>query len=375
MIGIKTEAFLCYTHADDEADSGQIRHLADQLRKQFTVITGEELHLFMDRDNLAWGDDWIAQIDNAIVRSRFFIPILTPSFFASTECRREFLRFVNEARKVDVETHLVLPVYWVTVPGFEDPVASQDEAIKLVASIQYENLRPIRLVEPTSAAFREAASNLAGALSRRVADTSPLVMIEPDSIAVANDDSDQAGFLEEVADADDAISTLPPILEAMSEAIVKVGEVMDAGSKQISDTEEHNIRARLVIAEKIALSLIDPAKNIEKVGVAFGEAITRIAPGMNYLIAQATLTNEPQSREFLRTIIDLWTSSKAGIGEIEGMYEATEGIGSMTRSMRKPMTMMRTGLLSVMDARELLGDWGTRSAEALASLDENDAAS
>jgi hypothetical protein len=51
------EGFWSYVHADDVAEGGRIRRLANDLKEQYALISGESIEIFVDRDALAWGDD------------------------------------------------------------------------------------------------------------------------------------------------------------------------------------------------------------------------------------------------------------------------------------------------------------------------------
>lgn len=86
---MKTTGFFSYVHADDEAERGRIAQLARDIAERVEMLTGETIELFFDRDDLEWGDDWRNRIDNSLASTAFFIAILTPRFFTSSECRRE----------------------------------------------------------------------------------------------------------------------------------------------------------------------------------------------------------------------------------------------------------------------------------------------
>jgi hypothetical protein len=84
--------FWSYVRQDDEGDHGRILALANDLREQYRMQTAEELELFVDRESIEWGEAWKERIDTAIAGTTFFIPIITPSYLRSPECRRELLK-------------------------------------------------------------------------------------------------------------------------------------------------------------------------------------------------------------------------------------------------------------------------------------------
>ncbi|MCX5604180.1 toll/interleukin-1 receptor domain-containing protein, partial [Streptomyces phaeochromogenes] len=67
--------FWSYTHRDDEIDEGRIKRLAKKIANEFEGITAEELHVFLDKNDIKWGDEWRNRIDTALTGSTFFMPI------------------------------------------------------------------------------------------------------------------------------------------------------------------------------------------------------------------------------------------------------------------------------------------------------------
>jgi len=134
--------FWSYVHEDDDAEGGRLCRLADLLRDAYALQTAETLRLFVDRDSIEWGEDWRRVIENALADITFFIPIVTPRYFKSEECRKELLRFSELARSQGVE-ELVLPILYADVPGLETDAL--DPAMAIVARRQWEDWRTVRL--------------------------------------------------------------------------------------------------------------------------------------------------------------------------------------------------------------------------------------
>src|SRR6266496_3910684 len=89
MVTVNARAFWSYAHRDDEAENGRIAGLARDVVAQYEMITGEMIELFLDTDSLEWGDEWRPKVDASLSSVAFFIPVLTPRYFQSVECRRE----------------------------------------------------------------------------------------------------------------------------------------------------------------------------------------------------------------------------------------------------------------------------------------------
>lgn len=74
------QGFWSYVHNDDEAEGGRISQLARDVARQFEMLTGEPLALFLDRDAIKWGEDWRDKIDSNLASVAFFVPVMTPRY-------------------------------------------------------------------------------------------------------------------------------------------------------------------------------------------------------------------------------------------------------------------------------------------------------
>jgi nitrous oxidase accessory protein NosD len=150
-------AFFSYAHADDEAD-GALRRLHAALADEVSAQLGAGFPLFIDRD-IAWGDNWRQRIDDSLDNSTLLIPVITPRFFASAECRRELSRFFDRERMLE-RGFLVCPILYIDAPPLTAP--DGDELAVTLATRQYDDWRALRLAPPDAPAVRERLATLAG---------------------------------------------------------------------------------------------------------------------------------------------------------------------------------------------------------------------
>jgi parallel beta-helix repeat protein len=151
-------AFFSYVHADDKNDDGLITRLHGALEGEARIQTGVEFTIFVDRDDIAWGDNWRKRIDGSLDTASLLIPVLTPAFFESVECRRELARFLERERALERED-LVWPIYYVTAAQLEDP--GDDELARALAERQYVDWRRLRFEPLQSPAVRQRLATLA----------------------------------------------------------------------------------------------------------------------------------------------------------------------------------------------------------------------
>lgn len=142
---------MSYAHADD--DDGRISAFRNRLSAQTRKVIGEEFPIFQDHEDITWGEDWEARIDESLAEVTFFIPIITPSFFKSQYCRDELTRFLEREEKMGLK--LILPVYYIETPLIENVSArSADELAQKISSRQYADCRDFFIEDLDSPTIR-----------------------------------------------------------------------------------------------------------------------------------------------------------------------------------------------------------------------------
>ena len=124
------DAFLSYTRFDDRR--GVISDFRKYLQEAVQEATGEAFEIFQDVNGTGIGEHWPDKLDDMLEVARFFIPIITPSYFKSEACRDELEKFLR-AEAGRGRTDLVLPIYWIESDSLKDP--DQRAADPLAATI------------------------------------------------------------------------------------------------------------------------------------------------------------------------------------------------------------------------------------------------
>jgi hypothetical protein len=382
--------FWSYVHEDNDAEGGRIRDPAKRVSAAYRLLTAEDLDLFVDHEDITWGDEWSARIDEAIAGTTFFIPIVTPSYFKSTECRRELLKFAAEATRLGLEK-LLMPIYWVSVAELErDGDSAPDEAIAIVARYNWEDLREARLEDPDSAAFRKVVNSLAEELVKR---TEYVASIETSSGASTREgrspasaagdatsedesaDDDEPGLVEVLAASEEAAPQLGIILQELGDEIERVGAIADAATARMtkSDARGAGMKGRLVATEQMAREIAAPAERIQELGHRYAAALVTLDPGILTALDAAEdpeVASDPSRDEFLNVIQDLTAAADPALGELSNLVESLRQAAGWSRSLRRPLGQMRTGLQGVLDGKGIIDEWGRRAAEVGHTTDE-----
>jgi len=154
-------AFMSYAHFDDDHDDQWLSKFIQRLSAEVRSKTGVEFPIFQERKDIAWGQHWQSRIEETIEEVALFIPILTPSYFKSENCRAELRRFLQNERDRGRQD-LVLPLHYVTVDELANPARTKADAdMGVLTSRQIRDVRTLRNKSLRSAACRKALETLA----------------------------------------------------------------------------------------------------------------------------------------------------------------------------------------------------------------------
>ena len=133
------KGFWSYVHKDDEAEDERISKLAKDVVDEYELLTGDTIELFLDKDGVGWGDEWRKKIDDHLESVEFFVPVMTPRYFKSPECRLELNQFVRRASQFG-RLELLLPLYYVDVPLLNHDGPVEDDLLRRVRDFSMARL-------------------------------------------------------------------------------------------------------------------------------------------------------------------------------------------------------------------------------------------
>jgi hypothetical protein len=361
--------FWSYTHQDNDQDDGRILRLAERIRAEYSLITGEDLELFIDREGIAWGQEWRQRIDGALDLTTLFIPVITPRYFTREECRRELLRFAAQATALGVED-LLLPIYYVDVTGLKDD--SADEAMALIARTQYADWRELRLLEESSAEYRQNVNRLAHRLAD-VAESAasrptPDAVAPPTSTAAETEDDEELGSADILAQAEEAmprwsatIEEFPAVLESLAEVTSKATEDMAQ-----NDRQGKGFASRVQIARRLAGEYDPIADTLQELGRRYSAELREVDPAILWILRQTSeslasgsISNEDRAaaREFFPVLKQLIQASDETIENLRGLISAIGSNLTVSRDLRPVLKRLQVAIRNVVDAQAMIDEW------------------
>lgn len=123
-----SHAFLSYAHKDNEYLNGGITWLRSTVESAVGTLTARPFQIFQDVDHIGLGQTWSKKLDQALGAAQFFLPVLTPRFFASPFCRHEAEAFLAYEAKMNRDD-LIFPIYLIEADVLENPELRAGDAL------------------------------------------------------------------------------------------------------------------------------------------------------------------------------------------------------------------------------------------------------
>lgn len=153
-------AFLSYARFNDQHDEDRITEFRKKLAGEIETITGDRFEIFQDRRDIRVGQQWKERIEQTLNSTTILIAVLSPSFFKSEYCRKEIEQFLDREARLG-RSDLIVPVYYVPVPGFEQGAANRDGLVEVMKSRQLFDWTALRFADRDSREIRVAINALA----------------------------------------------------------------------------------------------------------------------------------------------------------------------------------------------------------------------
>jgi hypothetical protein len=147
--------FFSYSRRDDRDSGGRLSKLRDAIVRELSSQLGRNektFQIFQDQQDIPRGALWEKEIENAINRAVFFIPIVTPRAVSSDHCKFEFEWFLLREGALGRDD-LVFPILYYPVPELNDDTA--DPVLSIIRKRQYVDWDLLRYREVTEREYGE----------------------------------------------------------------------------------------------------------------------------------------------------------------------------------------------------------------------------
>ncbi len=361
-----SHGFWSYVHDDDEAEGGRIARLANDVAAQFKMLTGEPLALFLDKDALEWGDKWREVVDSNLASVAFFIPVLTPRYFMSAECRRELQMFARKATNVGIK-ELILPLLYVSVPALADD-AGTDDLVAMVRTFQWEDWRELRFADPASEGYRRAVAGLAERLvnaNRQAERTETAPVVSQKQVAEDSAHDDSPGFLDQMATAEESLPRLGETIRAIAEAMELIGNLAEEATADMKRGEKQapGFAARLLATRKLAQRMAEPVDRVWSLTDRYASQLHDVDDGFRVLIERGRIEVQQESTAklpictFFNAVRSMSGKAQSSRENLRAFIAVVEPVEKMSRDLRPVIRRLREALTRLIEAGEVMDEW------------------
>ena len=361
----KSLGFWSYVHIDDQAERGRITQLAKHISEQYEMLSGETISIFVDKERIEWGDKWREKIESNLSSVVFFIPIITPRYLMSPECRGELQFFTQRAVALGIK-ELILPLLYVDFPEFHNKT-TPDEIIKLINTFHWEDWTEIRFLDVDSQGYRRRVSLLAKQLveaNNRLGEDLSLATQKQDSLSIEKLE-EPLGIVDHLAIAE---STLPKWIITLHDLTIQIDKIskftnIATADVKLSDDKGAGFGPRLIIAKRLSVELTNPVNEICKLCNDYASQLHVVDPGFRIIIGQAQneINNKPESKKdvcnFFDAVHNLDSVSNTAFENIQKLIESTEQAENLSRDLRPVMRHLKQGLTIMVESRDVIQDW------------------
>lgn len=362
MAAARTAGFWSYAHRDDEAEQGRLVKLSVHIRREYELLTGQQIEVFVDRDDISWGTEWRSRIDEALQVTTFFIAIVTPLYLQSAECRRELLHFVGLAKSFGMQ-ELFLPILYAPIPELNTPEDSADEIVGLIAETQWMNWTQIRLADERSTEYRSGVNKLATRLVEIGNDLQVQQVQTSSPTPPPNAPDNEPGYLDLMAEAEVAFPRWADTVQRLGACLVEFNSVVEPLQQQVeaSDRSGAGARGRIVILHELTQALDPIANEITDLGHKYASDLIEIDPAILTILRLVSESPDEVDREttedFFANIEYLAKSASDAMGMLRQFVEQLNIAGRMSRELRRTTSKISTALQSLIDGQELMDGW------------------
>ena len=157
-------AFFSYVRFNDDRDDGRIGQLCEDLSREVQAQTGDPFPIWRDRNDIAWGEQWEERLNHGLDAATFLLVVITPSWFKSLYCRKEFERFLKVEKK-RARRDLILPIVYIEARVVTDEkLREQDPIAQELARRQLFSFTDLRFEPWTSADVGKRIAQMATAI-------------------------------------------------------------------------------------------------------------------------------------------------------------------------------------------------------------------
>lgn len=283
--------------------------------------------------------------------------------------------FITAAAALGLE-ELLMSIRYAPVPDLSE--SSPDELKAIAARMQYEEWDRLRLLDESSAPYREGVHRLAtrlvevtNALESRPTSSSGLstrsltseLLTGAPRVAAPEDvevDLDEPGLIELLADFDPASKEWTATLNEFPSAFGRFNSLLTEATKkmELANSKPNSFAAKVVIARQLAKDVEGPIAEIEDLSKRFASGVLRLDPIVRAILASLPLQQDGEQAKgvaaSIRGLVEAAREAMQAVSRSESAAKQQEGV---SRDLRPVFRRYRAAMRNVLDGQEVIEGW------------------
>ncbi len=357
LTGQGNRVFVSYAHLDDELLNQAVEHFTKDLGSFYAAKTGGALDIFFDRESIGWGVDWRRRIDSELRGASIFLPIITMQYFNRPACREELNAFHASAELLGAG-YLILPVVILGASGIT--ADSQMPEVRLIESLQFENLEEAFLAGRGTREWREALSRITDKLVIVIARAEEnLLNVESSEPTLEAVDCDEDfDLFQHFEDLNQVGERLTPEMEESTRDLTTWCTVVQEEMQKFGATSPAVLRAQSVVMAK---AVQEPSLKLQSSATALAQSVTEADALLRAMVGQLVGVNTSHGAEMAEKIISDITQGSSDLQPfVDGLAEILEMLKTMeimSVPLRKAIKPGRIGFTKLQDAMKTIERW------------------
>lgn len=363
----RVTVFWSYAHKDDQNSKGAVLMLLDSIKAEYELQTGNELTVFLDKDSIEWGTRWKDVINDALLNTVIFIPVLTPTYLKRPSCLGE----LRSALTVFREKGMACSVFPIRFTNIDNALRyfPDDDLANALLETQAENYYELNTRDPDSAVYQDYVTRLVSKLIEvdKSLCESHSELVEHACAAIHDA---QDGYLDNLASLEKEGAHQANILKLMTQDMAAIGQLAQEKTTEIleSDAKNGGFSGRLLVTRRMAEELAPLADKFYNECRDFTRSVNAMGEGVNAYIEICQYYGGERSSSFEAALGTLITNSTDAFVRCRDFVKSIAIIGKMSRDLRGPVNKIQKSLDLFCSTQTQFSKWG----ESLDNLDKID---
>ena len=338
----EAKIFVSYTHQDQQSSTGgDIRQFAADVVDALEGIHGRTVQLFLDVNDVRWGEDLWSRLDEELQASTFLMPFITPRYLKSEGCRREFTSFSEAAQRSGSE-QLLLPLVWITPPALRIETSS-DPIVQRLRSTLYMDVSAARKADRGSADYANLVEEVAERLEQVIIDRESAATGATDTSGEGQQTKEEPepGFDEYLAQAEDLMPQAESDLHTFIEDFTHLGQEFEKTVIGLQTQTPTQLRASMV---RVSNQLKQPNERLTASAAAAASTWDRLMTNLNRGVR---LYSDISAEGVPADLVESLTSMADQLEQLE--TSELEGIAHQMPKMSSKLVPTSKSLLSAVE--------------------------